>query len=520
MDKIIGTYKNFNDWHRFRLRLLAEGLLVGLFSGCVVGFFRYALFLVEERRSEIFAWLKTGGPQALGMWLGVLLLVAYVLHRLIRYEPLSGGSGIPQVKGNILGIYKTTWWRIIFAKLVGGILGIGAGMSLGREGPSIQLGAMCGQGVSRLLGRVRMEERYLITGGAGAGLAAAFNAPLAGVIFTLEELHKNFSSVVLLPTMAAALVGTYISRLFFGRELIFRIPRYMQPLPFQYFGYLVLLGVVMGFLGAFFNRCLLRSSDFYQLKIFKNNFCRILLPLLCSIPLGFYLPQVLGGGNALVDELVREALPLQLLLILLAGKFVYTMLSYGTGVPGGFFLPMLVLGALGGSIAASLMVSAGLIETIYRINIIVFAMAGFFAASVRAPITGIVLIMEMTGSFYHLLGVSVVALFANVVADVLHSRPIYESLLERSVEAVRRSNSGAYVPDRTRTVLEMAVASGSTVDGKFIKDIEWPEHTLLVDVKRGENELIPDGETRLLAGDYIYVLVENSRQEEVRRLVG
>ena len=142
---------------------------------------------------------------------------------LIKFEPLSGGSGIPQVKGNILGLYKTVWWRILLAKLVGGIVGIGAGLSLGREGPSIQLGAMTGQGLSRSLGRTRMEERYLISSGAGAGLAAAFNAPLAGVIFTLEELHKNFSAVVLLPTLAAALTATVISHGFFGTQRIFTI---------------------------------------------------------------------------------------------------------------------------------------------------------------------------------------------------------------------------------------------------------------------------------------------------------
>ena len=116
------------------------------------------------------------------------------------------------------------WLRILWVKLVGGIVGIGLGLSLGREGPSIQIGAVTAQGLSRAFGRTRMEERYLITAGASAGLAAAFNAPLAGVMFALEELHRNFSGVVLAPSMAAALFGYHGQplRLWPGAGLPFR----------------------------------------------------------------------------------------------------------------------------------------------------------------------------------------------------------------------------------------------------------------------------------------------------------
>ena len=130
---------------------------------------------------------------------------------------MAAGSGIPQVKGALLGLIKMRWFHIMWVKLTAGIIGIGAGLSLGREGPSIQLGAVAAQGVSRLLGRTRMEERYLMTSGASAGLAAAFNAPLAGVIFALEELHRNFSIMVLLPSMAAAMTATVISRALLGK---------------------------------------------------------------------------------------------------------------------------------------------------------------------------------------------------------------------------------------------------------------------------------------------------------------
>jgi H+/Cl- antiporter ClcA len=513
----IETYNNLNHWQNFRLRLVGEGILVGVFSGCVVGFFRFALNYADALREILYTFLSSAKSiYVLGI-VALLLGFAFVLSRLVAYEPLSAGSGIPQVKGNILGLYKTVWWRIIWSKLLGGILGIGAGLSLGREGPAIQLGAMTGQGFSRFLGRTRMEERYLISSGAGAGLAAAFNAPLAGVIFTLEELHKNFSVVVLLPSLAAALTSTIISRIFFGHNTIFLFPD-LSRFPVQYLPYLALLGACLGFLGAFFNHCLVKSSDFYKLPIFKNNFMRIALPLMLTIPFGFYLPQVLGGGNKLVDTLVTVDFSLQILLLLLLCKFAFTMLSYGCGVPGGFFLPMLVVGALAGNILGSVLVNIGLLESYYRIHVIIFAMAGFFSASVRAPITGIILIMEMTASFKHLVPLAIVAVFSYVVAELCHSKPIYDSLLQKAL-VKDKANAQAMEEKCTRNVLELSVESGSFIEGKMIKNIPWPEHTLLVDVKRGENDIVPSGDTKIIAGDYLYVLTDTENCQRVRELV-
>ncbi|HJE83624.1 chloride channel protein, partial [Megasphaera stantonii] len=194
-----------SHWPRFRLRLFAEGALVGVVSGVIISFFRWALDAGTRVREYMYeAVLLPGGWLENGLWFALLFGAAYMLWRFSAYEPNAGGSGIPQVKGVILGVIRLRWLRILWVKLVGGIVGIGLGLSLGREGPSIQIGAVTAQGISRNLGRFRIEERYLLTAGASAGLAAAFNAPLAGVMFALEELHRNFSGVVLAPAMAAA----------------------------------------------------------------------------------------------------------------------------------------------------------------------------------------------------------------------------------------------------------------------------------------------------------------------------
>ena len=225
-------------------------------------------------------------------WFAALLLISAIMYFLTKYEPMAGGSGIPQVKGVILGFMRMNWLRILWVKLTGGVIGLGAGLSLGREGPSIQLGAVTAQGISRVLGRTRMEERYLITSGASAGLAAAFNAPLAGVIFSLEELHRNFSAVVLLPAMTAAMTATFISRLLFGRDLTFSfygLPAIPQDIHMLY---AVVTAVLAGLLGVVFNAGLLNVNKFYSLPVFTNTWRKILFSLLCAGVLGFTLPQV------------------------------------------------------------------------------------------------------------------------------------------------------------------------------------------------------------------------------------
>ncbi len=511
----LNTYRSLGDMHKFRLRLFAEGILTGIFAGLVICCFRYALVEAECLRGALYNRLWVSDILVNACWFAVLIAIACILYKLNRLEPMAAGSGIPQVKGTILGLMKMRWLHVLWVKLVAGTLGIGAGLSLGREGPSIQLGAVAAQGISRLFGRTRMEERYLLTSGASAGLAAAFNAPLAGVIFALEELHRNFSIMVLLPSMAAAFTATIISRAIFGRATIFDIPD-LQLLPISYYGIVVIVALISGLAGVVFNLGLLNIGRFYNLPCFKHPVYKIAFALICAGILGYFLPEVLGGGNQLINHLAKTPVSLQILLLFFLGKLLFTLISYGCGVPGGFFLPMLVLGALCGSICAQVLILLRCIEPIYATNIMVVAMAALFSSSVRSPITGTVLIMEMTASYQQLLSLAIAAMVAFVIAELCHSKPIYEELMQRML----RKNQPAPTVLEQRNVVELAVCSGSTVCGRLIRDIHWPENTLLVDVKRGEQQIIPAGDTRLLSGDFIYVLTENEHIKELAKMVG
>ena len=189
-----------------------------------------------------------------------------------------------------------------------------------------------------------MEERYLITAGASAGLAAAFNAPLAGVMFALEELHRTFRCV-LASASGGGIDGDHGQPLSLWARTCFSFRLSYRTFPWRYMWLAVILGIIVGIAGVIFNKGLLNIHYFYELPIFRNRYMPIAFALLMAGVLGYVFPDVLGGGNELVNALYTLPLSLQLFALLLVGKFLFTLISYGCGVPGGFFLPMLVLGA-------------------------------------------------------------------------------------------------------------------------------------------------------------------------------
>ncbi|EGD47551.1 Cl- channel voltage-gated family protein [Ruminiclostridium papyrosolvens DSM 2782] len=506
------TYNTLFHWHSFRLKLVFEGIAVGILTGLLIILYRFSLEKSMEFIKYIYGVLLIK-PYLIPIWVGVLVIVGFIVGKIIKAEPMVSGSGIPQVEGVLLRKLKMSWWKVILGKFFGGVLAIGSGLSLGREGPSVQLGAAIGQGFSKIFKRIKLEEKYLITSGASAGLAAAFNAPLAGVMFALEEVHKNFSPLVLLSSLAAALSADYVSSGFFGLKPVLNF-KTLNALPLKSYFYIIVLGVVLGALGGLFNKSILMFQTLYsKLRRIPKEF-HIIIPMIISILLGLVLPQVLGGGHELITSLLANGgSPILFLLMLLLAKFLFTMVSYGSGAPGGIFLPLLSIGALIGSIYGFLAVYLFHFENIYINSFIILAMAGYFTAVVRAPITGIILITEMTGSFNHLLSLAIVSITAYIVADLLGSKPIYESLLERILRKQGRKVAiGSY---KHKSILEFAICMGSELDGKVIKDIKWPSHCLLVAVKRGEQEIIPKGDTALYAGDYLIVLTNDDKVSKI-----
>lgn len=426
-----------NDvWKRARripIMLITEGLCVGLVGGFVVLLYRVALNFAGNWLLKSLSYIK-GNPLRCAVWFLVLAGLAWIVGRLVKWEPMISGSGIPQVEGEVAGRLSQNWKRVLPAKFAGGFLCMLGGLSLGREGPSIQLGAMAGQGISRALGRGKREEKFLMTCGASAGLSAAFHAPLAGMMFAVEEIHKTFSIPILLPVMTASVAADYIASHILGLDPVFHF-QITEYLPQNYYWLLILLGILVGVSGVFYNWGMLKAQELYRKIPFLKETGRLLIAFLTAGVLGLVMPSVLGSGSGLIVSLTKGEMVLGMVVLTLVVKFLFSAVSFGSGAPGGIFFPLLILGALLGAVFAMTGAEFFGLDPVYINNFVLLGMTGFFTAIVRAPLTGIILLFEMSGSISQMLSLSIVSVTAYIVATLMRSEPIYDSLLKRILKA-------------------------------------------------------------------------------------
>ena len=515
--------RNIRQKQRFKYMLILEGIAVGSIVGLVIALFRIMIVKADQARQMAVHLVKVKPIYAFAVLL-VLILIAWILDKLIRFEPDISGSGIPQIEGELKGLEDQNWRKVLIAKFAGCVLAIGGGLALGREGPSIQLGGMIGKGFARRKNALLTEERMLMSCGAGAGLAAAFGAPLAGVLFALEELHKNFSAEVLVSTMAASAVADYIAVNIIGLRPVFDFD-VEHRIPLRLYWAVVLLGVILGILGVLYNKLLDKMQDFFDRL--GNKFISIGIMLIISFLMMFIYPTVLGSGNNLVKVISDGKFTLAALAILFVAKLFFSTGSFGTGTPGGIFLPLLVIGAITGGLYSTFLSATFGVEEYYIKGFVIIAMAGFFSAIVRAPITGVILITEMTGNFMTLLSLVAASLVAYVVADLLGGEPVYDQLMYRRQRKKAESGSGTpdhdyladvysksdkkYVKKRIsirerKVVIDSSIHIGSMMDGHKVMELGLPEGSLIVSVMRDGKEIIPHGSTILNGGDDLEIL--------------
>lgn len=480
-------------------RLFPRAILVGLASGAVATAFRMVLSGGEALRHGIMdsagsTPLAAGAAAALLAGLGTLLALF-----LGRFDKDSAGSGIPHMKAVLEGHASMNWPRLLLVKFTSAASAISVGLGLGREGPTVQMGGAVGIAVSDLTGATGREKRALTAAGAGSGLAAAFNAPLAGVTFVLEELQRDFQPVVFGAALLSAAIATIVSRLATGQVPAFVVPPIETPSLFL-LPIFIVIGALGGLIGIAFNRGLLYGSDMGA-KLRKKGWVYVALVVGAAAG-GAQLvsPLILGGGHSLTEAAVHG----EILLIPAAAFFLVRLLfvkvSYSSGTAGGIFAPLLSLGALVGLIvhqSLSLMVPT-MPQTA---ACVVAGMCALFSGVVRAPLTGIILIAEMTGSYDLLLPLLAASFTAYAVAEGLGDTPIYEALLQRDA-----GRKGWNLTDAELLTSEFEIKSGSRFEGKAVKDLGLPQGTLIVFCRSGGKEFVPRADTVLASHMKIVVV--------------
>lgn len=412
-----------------------HGVLTGLCVGVVVACFRKAH---DWSFARLLAWFDAAPEHwwIVPLWGVALVLAAVLIGRLVAAEPLIPGSGIPQTELALAGrltIAPSSWVRVLAAKFAGCWLALVSGLSLGREGPCVQMGGAVGALIARSAGHSEAKENPWIIGGAAAGLAAAFGAPVAGIVFAFEEMRNRLTLVNSLFALTAACGAQAVAEHLFGLGRLFPFAHFTPP-PLSHWWTLLLMGAGLGLLGVAYNTMLLRFRDTEARWNTLPAGLRSLPALLVAGVLAFTFPQVLGGGDGLIASLGSTSVSLRLLLLLLVLKTAFSVFSYQGNVPGGLLMPLLCIGALAGHAAGGALVAAGLLDPADADACIVFGMTGLFAASVRAPLTGIALVLEMSGAIACLPGAFLVAFSASLLADRLGCAPIYDALKKRLSE--------------------------------------------------------------------------------------
>ena len=415
-----------------RSKIILQAVMVGLISGLLVVFFKVSINKLFEfiqnfisqfdlsHKLLIFPLITTLG----GLISGVLVF---------KFAPETKGSGIPFVKMVMARMGNITRVRTIVVKFLAGVAGIGTGLSLGREGPSVQLGAGAGALVGKIFKMKGTDQGKLIAAGAGSAIGATFNAPIAGTIFVLEELVNKFSASLLFPVLVATVTASSVARHFLGNNPSFTIPYITHDLSFEGISVCIILGIVAGFLGVAFAKIIYKNNEFFEKMDKIPNWLKPAIAGFGIGVIGIFIPYVLGSGNLSVDLLLQHKLALSVVVLVFAVKFFVTPFCFGSGAAGGIFLPMLMLGSFLGYIVASIFNMFG-----FHVDVVVMAMIGmgaFLASVARTPITAVVMVFEMTAGYTHILPIMLSAAIADLIAEKLNHRPIYASLIVNQVKS-------------------------------------------------------------------------------------
>jgi CIC family chloride channel protein len=423
------------------LALYALVVLLGIMVGFIGSCFQWVADSLGRFLLQLYHSLGDVGLFCSVFSSMVMVAAAWMMVRFIASD--ASGSGIPEIEDALLHERPVLWKRVLPVKFIGGILSISANMVVGREGPTIQMGGDLGEMIGRWSKLQPTRRKTMITAGAAAGLSTAFNAPLAGIIFVIEEMRNafNFSFTNFKMVAICCIAATVVQHLMIGPQPAILMSVFQEPRLSDLWLFF-LLGIVVGFAGLLFNICLMRHLALVdRLSTKKRFFYAVAVSGLVGL-LAWFAPQTVEGGYDIIEQSLTMRPSLIILIGLFGVRFITTLLSYSTGIPGGIFAPLLALGTLLG-LACSYLMSWWIDPSLHPGMFAVAGMGALFSACVRAPITGIVLIVEMTQNYLLIFPLMVSCLTSTTVVQIFGNPPIYTQLLHRLLRKKSRPSLAA-----------------------------------------------------------------------------
>ena len=501
--------------YRHGVQLMAVGIITGICVGIIVTFFNIAAELLAKYAKDLYSLIREN-PAFIPLLFIALAAIAFLISTLSKYVPMVRGSGIPQTEGAARGLLELKWYKSLPSMVAACLVCIVSGLTAGAEGPSMFIGATCGDGTSKMLKCTDMERRYQLTGGACAGLAVAFNAPLTGIVFAFEEAHRRFTPAIFICAFSSVLSATITRNVLYqamNMPITSSFSTYsLIQIPLNAYGFVALAAIISGLLGfGFYCLCLLSRKVFAKIT-FAKGMGKMLIPFLMAGVFGLITASAMGGGHSFIQSLgtnggvdaqdvttvFSSPIVVSLIIILLL-RAIATVLNLGAGVPCGIFIPMLSIGACIGALVSKLCGVMGM-DSIYADCIVMICMATFFASIVKAPITAIIMVVELTWQFTLLIPVILGVSFGYMVSEIFGAKPIYEVILDGILE-----DEHIHL---TRHTYSTVIEGGSIAMNKPIRDILWPGNLLIRSIKRNGENVIAASDTVLREGDEITVQTE------------
>ena len=506
---------NYKEYFANVIPCLGYGICCGSVTGVTIFLFKIAAKKLEELSRLTYSFADRS-PLYIPLIFLLLALIAAAMWMLHRKLPQVKGGGIPRSEGILRGLLSFRGPTTLIGTLIGSFMSFFAGLPLGSEGPAVLIGTSIGGIFSDFSRHKSAWNRYIMSGGAGAGFAIATGAPLSAMLFVLEEIHKRFTPMLILIVSTSVVAASYVNGLLcahFELDSALFIIEEISPFELEHVGYLLLLGVIVSLAVAGFD-----ASIGWIKKLTTriggkfHDITRLLIVFFLTGVLAITITEGVYSGHHVVVEVIENHFTLGMLFLLLGIRMLLMLLVTDSGATGGIFIPTLAIGALLSALIAKLLFAIGMPQELFG-AVVLLGMCAFIGGTLRSPLTASVLFLELTGQFTDLFYVLLVIFTVNFITEIFHQKPFYDRVLERMEEA---QNHG-------RTVkigfFEMKVSGGAFVIGKAVRDIMWPSSSVVISVTRAEGnfqDMDNDGEKNLYEGDTLVLRAKYFDEEEIK----
>ena len=422
-----------------RTQTIVLTCVYGLFAGLAAVLFHLAIHRFFELSYQRYAEMGSR-TFALYSFLTIIPCSLAVGFLLTRFCPGASGSGIPQLKLAFWKDFGTVPWRVVWVKFVAGFLSIGGGCSLGREGPSVQIASGIASNLAGLLGEPKQNRRHAAAAGAAAGLAAAFNTPLAAITFVLEEIVQDLNSRILGSVLLASVLGAFVVHGLIGKQPAFEIAAVSAP-SWKVYLLIPIVSAAAAVVGIIFQRATLalreRRKRFSKIPLWLRPTIGALITWVLGVTVFVITSRngapgsvgVFGVGYEDLSRALTEVIDWRLAALLLVTKLIATFACYGIGGCGGIFSPTLFLGGMSGLVVTGILGQVFELDASAHILLAVVGMSACFGAVVRAPVTGILIVFEMTHEFSLVPALMLGALISSAISRRLSKENFYEAIL-------------------------------------------------------------------------------------------